>query len=486
MMNVRYRDYSTDIIPDIFNTLLNSLKTLLEIGNARLKKCVRREFISCFGAYRNHNLNKQGFNLIKITKSVFCIKKAVKPMDCRHKSSIVSHAYRCYNELIEDIYKNSMIKRNVFDQIKNSMFKRRVILLFGTRRVGKTTLLEELIHYYQSQGKICKYMNCDTVQDKQSLETTNSLILGDIIKGYDILAIDEAQNVKEIGKTLKIIHDTFPQVQVIATGSSSFDLANKIGEPLVGRMREFLLYPFSTGELRESFGALNTNFNIEKFLRFGFYPCIYDLPEKEAKIELGMLVNGYLYRDLLTFDGVKNSSQVLRLLQCLALQVGSEVSFNELATHLEITANTVKKYIDLLEKCYVIFTLPAFSRNARNEIAGNRSRKIYFYDVGLINALIVNYQSIDIRPDAGGLWENFCIAELKKKAQMEEKFSRFYFWRTYEGKEIDLIEEEDGAFDLYEFKLSLKKQAKIPKEFAENYNVKSFNVINKENWYQFF
>ena len=438
------------------------------------------------GIYHNCNLIKSIFNWNMITQKSFFMKNTEKPMDEHRNFGIVPLQNTCYNEIIEDIYKNSMIKRNVFDQIKNSMFKRRVILIFGTRRVGKTTLLEELLHHCESQGKICKYMNCDTVQDKQSLETTNSLILGDLIKGYDVLAIDEAQNVKEIGKTLKIIHDTFPQVQVIATGSSSFDLANKIGEPLVGRMREFLLYPFSTGELREAFGATNTNFNIEKFLRFGLYPCIYDLPEKEAKIELGMLVNGYLYRDLLTFDGVKNSSQVLRLLQCLALQVGSEVSFNELSTHLEITANTVKKYIDLLEKCYVIFTLPAFSRNARNEIAGNRTRKIYFYDVGLINALIVNYQNIDIRPDSGGLWENFCIAELKKKAQREEKFSRFYFWRTYFGEEIDLIEEEDGAFDLYEFKLSANKKAKIPKGFAENYNVKSFNVVNRENWFQHF
>ena len=391
-----------------------------------------------------------------------------------------------YNDCNEDIYINIMIKRDLFDKINESMFKQRVILLFGTRRVGKTTLLEELIKYHTDNGKICHYMNCDTVQDRQPLETTNSLELGEIIRGCDILAIDEAQNVKGIGKVLKIIHDVFPNVQVIATGSSSFDLANKTGEPLVGRMREFLLYPFSTGEIRHSIGIQDTNFNIEKFLRFGFYPDIYNLTEKEAKVELGMLVNGYLYRDLLTFDGIKNSAQVLRLLQCLALQIGSEVSFNELATHLEISANTVKKYIELLEKCYVIFTLPAFSRNKRNEIAGNRTRKIYFYDIGVRNALINSYQFINIRPDAGAVWENFCISELKKKAQRDEQFSRFYFWRTYQGEEIDLIEEEDGEYTTYEFKLSANKKAKLPKGFAEHYNVKSFNVINKENWYKYF
>lgn len=187
-----------------------------------------------------------------------------------------------------------------------------------------------------------------------------------------------------------------------------------------------------------------------------------------------------------TFDGIKNSSQILRLLQCLALQIGSEVSFNELATHLEISANTVKKYVELLEKCYVIFTLPAFSRNMRNEIAGNRTRKIYFYDIGIRNALLNSYQPINMRPDAGGIWENFCIVELKKKAQRKERLSKFYFWRTYQAEEIDLIEEEDGEYTAYEFKVSPNKKAKLPKGFAENYNVKSFNVINKENWYKYF
>jgi len=395
--------------------------------------------------------------------------------------------YNDYSQII-NIYKMEVIKRSVFEELKAQISSelKRVILLFGTRRTGKTTLLEELIQYYQSEGKVCKYLNCDAIRSRELLETTDDQKLGDLVADTDILAIDEAQNIETIGKTLKIIHDTFPNVQIIATGSSSFDLANKTGEPLVGRMRQFLLYPFAIKELRDSLSSFDINYNVRKYLKYGLYPCVYGLNEKETIKELEMLVGGYLYKDLLTFKGIRNSDRILSLLQCLALQVGSEVSFAELANKLQLDISTVKSYIDLLEKCYIVFTLPALSRNMRNEIAGHRTRKIYFYDVGIRNALIGDYRDIEMRPDAGGIWENFCIVELKKKAQMEERFSRFYFWRTLDRKEIDLIEEENGEFNLYEFKLSANKKVKIPKGFAEHYNVKSFNVVNKENWYQYF
>lgn len=396
----------------------------------------------------------------------------------------------CYNDYdrVIDIYKAKMIKRSVYEEIKAQISSelKRVILLFGTRRTGKTTLLEELIQYYQSQGKVCKYFNCDAVRSRDVLETTDDQKLGDLVADTDILAIDEAQTIETIGKTLKIIHDTFPKVQIIATGSSSFDLANKTGEPLVGRMRQFLLYPFAIKELRESLGSFNVNYNTRKYLKYGLYPCIYGLNEKETIKELEMLVGGYLYKDLLTFKGIRNSDRILSLLQCLALQVGSEVSFSELGNKLQLDVATVKSYIDLLEKCYIVFKLPALSRNMRNEIAGNRTRKIYFYDVGIRNALIGDYRDIEMRPDAGGVWENFCVVELKKKAQREGRRPLYYFWRTSDQKEIDLIEEENGEFNLYEFKLSANKKVKIPKGFAEHYNVKSFNVINKENWYKYF
>ncbi len=375
-----------------------------------------------------------------------------------------------------------MIKRSILDKIERNLFKGKVILIFGTRRVGKTTILEQLIEQYKTQGKKCVYLNCDLLSVKQSLETTNEQILKQRIEGFDIVAIDEAQNVNNIGQTLKIIHDVFPKIQVMATGSSSFDLANKTGEPLVGRSRSFVLYPFSVNELMDAQGAFVADANLDNFLRLGMYPCIYGMSEDDARDELENLVNGYLYKDILAFENIKRSDQILKLLQCLALQVGSEVSFNELSNKLEINANTVKKYIDLLEKCYVIFTLPAFSRNLRNEIAGNRTRKIFFYDVGIRNALLGIYQSMDLRNDVGGIWENFCIVECMKKAQREGRRCRSYFWRNYEGREIDYIEEEDGKLKTYEFKYSPNKKAKLPSDFKEAYNVSDLTVINKENW----
>jgi predicted AAA+ superfamily ATPase len=375
-----------------------------------------------------------------------------------------------------------MIKRSILGRIENSLFKGKVILIFGTRRVGKTTILEQLIEQHKTQGKRCVYLNCDLLSVKQSLETTNEQVLKQRIEGYDIVAIDEAQNVINIGQTLKIIHDVFPKIQVIATGSSSFDLANKTGEPLVGRSRSFVLYPFSANELIDAQGVFVADANLDNFLRLGMYPCIYGMTEDDARDELENLVNGYLYKDILAFEGIRRSDQILKLLQCLALQVGSEVSYNELSNKLAITTNTVRKYIDLLKKCYVIFTLPAFSRNLRNEIAGNRTRKIFFYDVGIRNALLGTYQSMNLRNDVGGIWENFCIVERMKKAQREARRCRTYFWRNYDGREIDFIEEEDGKLKAYEFKYSSNKKAKLPNDFKEAYKVADLTVINKENW----
>jgi predicted AAA+ superfamily ATPase len=306
------------------------------------------------------------------------------------------------------------------------------------------------------------------------------------VDGFDIIVIDEAQNIVNIGQTLKIMHDVFPGIQVIASGSSSFDLANKTGEPLVGRSRSFILYPFSLNELQNSCGVFNIAANLENYLRFGMYPCIYEMTERDAKNELENLVNGYLYKDILAFENIKHSEQILKLLQCLALQIGSEVSFNELANKLAISANTIRKYIDLLEKCYVIFTLPAFSRNLRNEISGNRTRKIFFYDVGVRNALIGNYQRIELRNDVGGIWENFCIVECLKKAQREGIRNHIYFWRNYDGKEIDFIEERDGELFVYEFKYKFHKNIKLPKEFNDAYAITDFNIIHNKNWMEYF
>ncbi|MDR0942190.1 MAG: DUF4143 domain-containing protein [Holosporales bacterium] len=239
-------------------------------------------------------------------------------------------------------------------------------------------------------------------------------------------------------------------------------------------------------ELQNTEGTFIRDANLENFLRFGAYPCIYGMTEQNQKIELECLVNDYLYKDILAFENIKHSSQISELLQCLAFRIGSLVSFNELSNNLSISKNTVKKYIDLLEKCYVIFTLPAFSGNLSNEIGKDRKRKIFFYDVGIRNALIGNYQFMKFRTDAGGIWENFCISELIKKAQEEQRRPRQYFWRNYEGKEVDFIEEEDGELTAYKFKYSQDKKAILPKDFEKTYNVKSFHVVTNKNWIEYF
>lgn len=377
-----------------------------------------------------------------------------------------------------------MIKRSIFGKIMQNLFKNKVILIFGTRRVGKTTLVKQMLEQLSKQSQKCIYLNCDLLSVKQSLETTNEQMLKQKIDGYDVVVIDEAQNVVNIGQTLKIIHDEFPNIQVIATGSSSFDLANKTGEPLVGRSRSFILYPFSIAEICNATNSFITDASLDNFLRLGLYPSIFNMTEDDAIDDLENLVNGYLYKDVLAYENIKRSDQILKLLQCLALQIGSEVSFNELSNKLGISANTVKKYIDLLEKCYIIFTLPAFSRNMRNEIAGNRTRKIFFYDIGIRNALIGNYQSMHLRSDIGGIWENFCIVELMKKAQREGRRCRTYFWRNYEQQEVDFIEEENGELLAYEFKYRSSK-AKLPKTFSKTY-LADFSLINKEHCMEWF
>ena len=474
-----YLNCNYDIMPFILNTFTVSIKSLTSLEKSMLKNLMLFLDNNENKKYRNYNRIKCTFIWIAIETNR-CLKSLLKAC----LTYLVG-----YHMIIMKIiwyFMFIMITRSIFNLVNEALFKDNVILIFGTRRVGKTTLLQEIIKYHEENGKRCLYLDCEHSSSRRKLDTTNDEDLRILVEDLDILAIDEAQNIETIGRTLKIIHDTFPHVQVIATGSSSFDLANKTGEPLVGRMRQFLLYPLSVREIWKQEGIVKATAGIDNFLRLGLYPKIYDLSEKDAIKELDALVGGYLYKDLLTFDGIRNSEQIHTLLEALALQVGSEVSYYELAQGLQISTNTVKKYIDLLEKCYVIFKLPALSRNIRSELLGNRTRKIYFYDIGVRNALIEGFQPLKLRPDSGAIWENFCIVELKKKAQREDRRPRYYFWRTVDQKEIDLLEEEDGAFNVYEFKLGDSKKAKLPKGFDEHYNVKSFNVITKDNWHRFF
>ncbi len=378
-----------------------------------------------------------------------------------------------------------MIKRSLQKKIEDNLYKGKVIVLYGARRTGKTTLSEQILDNQQKRlgGKKVRYINCELMSAKESLETTNEQLLKTYLGDNDLIVLDEAQNIEKIGHVLKILVDTYPEMQIIATGSSSFDLANQIGEPLVGRKKEYILYPFSVNELKEQEDFHVLSSKLEYLLRFGSYPSIYNLNETEAQQELEEIVSSYLYKDILAFDGLKHSKILLNLLKLLALQLGNEVSFHEIAQRLEVSSATIRKYIDLLEKCFIIIPLGAFSRNLRNEI-GN-TQKIYFYDLGIRNAILGNHNTLDVRNDVGGLWENFCILERIKYNQLHTRLVNKYFWRIYSGQEVDYIEEHSGQLDGFEFKYSPNAKFKKPIKFLEAYENSSVQVVHKENWFEF-
>ncbi len=370
--------------------------------------------------------------------------------------------------------------RDIQHQIQKNLYKGKVIVIYGARRVGKTTLAKQLLKEYPQS----KYINCELLQNKTALETTNSEKLKDIIGNHRLVILDEAQSILNIGLVLKIIIDTFPETQVIATGSSSFDLASEISEPLTGRTRKFILYPFSLNEISQVYSQTDINARIDNILRFGLYPEVYDKNEDDSIEELNDISSSYLYKDVLQYQNIKKPNLIIDLLRALALQVGSEVSLHELAKLLKQNSHTVLRYIELLEKSFVIFRLHAFSRNLRNEISKNQ--KIYFYDLGIRNSLIQNFNPLSLRNDIGGIWENFCIVERMKYLENNRKFVNKYFWRTYNQKEIDYIEEHSGMLHTYEFKFTTDKKVSIPKEFINSYPEHSFKLITPGNFNQLF
>jgi uncharacterized protein len=369
------------------------------------------------------------------------------------------------------------INREIEKLVKNWLFKDKILLLFGARQVGKTTFVKNFLKKY---GISKNYYNCELLSVKQKLESENPEELRKYFGNEKFIVLDEAQKIRNIGSVLKIFHDTYPEFQVIATGSSSFDLANKINEPLTGRSLDFLLLPFSINELY----ALNNFSEIEErfelFLRFGFYPEIINKSEQDSIMLLDSLAGKYLYKDILVHDAIRKPEFLLKLLQLLAFQVGQEVSKNELGIKLGINAKTVDKYLDLLEKTFVIFRLKPLSRNLRNEI--NKKEKIYFYDLGIRNSIISNFNKINLRNDVGALWENFCIIERVKLLNNSGLKRNLYFWRTHNGKEIDYIEEYNGQFFAYEFKWQSDKY-KIPEEFLKTYDGSKIKLINKNNFF---
>lgn len=374
------------------------------------------------------------------------------------------------------------IERDLKVVLDSKIGKGKVLLLIGPRQVGKTTLLKNILTSISSEKKV-QFWNCDESDVRQFLSEANSAKLKSFVGNSDFIVIDEAQRVKDIGLTIKLLHDSFPNVQLAVTGSSSLDLSNSINEPLTGRKFEYNLFPFSTNELVNHTSMLEEMRLLKNRLVYGFYPDVVNNPGEKKEI-LTNIVNSYLYKDVFEFQDIRKSSVIEKLVQALALQVGSEVSFNELGNLLGIDTVTVQRYVDLLEKAFVIFHIRSFSRNVRNEL--KKSIKIYFYDNGVRNSVISNFSPVELRSDIGALWENFLISERIKNNTYHNKHAKYYFWRTTQKQEIDFIEEVDQNLFAYEFKYNPKKvNSKCPVTFSNNYPNVPFDVITSENYMDF-
>lgn len=372
-----------------------------------------------------------------------------------------------------------MIKRILENTLQKKLFKSKAIIVSGPRQVGKTTLVKSLVN---STGLPYLWFNGDEPSVPAIFRNISSGELQQLFGKNKIVVIDEAQKINNIGTTLKLIVDLLPDVQIIATGSSSFELANKVNEPLTGRKFEYFLFPISYNELVSEHGKLKENQLLSQRLVFGSYPEIINNPD-DAKENLNWLSDSYLYKDILALDTIKKSSILIKLLQALSWQTGGEVSYNELSQTIGSNPKTVEKYIDLLEKAYVVFRLQPLSRNLRNEL--KKTRKIYFYDNGIRNAIIGNFNRAEIRDDIGALWENYLISERMKVVEYNRIFGNQFFWRTAQKQEIDYIEEHDGIFNAFEFKYSPNRKARLPKTFSNAYPSHNFSIINKENYGNF-
>jgi uncharacterized protein len=372
------------------------------------------------------------------------------------------------------------LRRDIQNHIEKYLFRKKIIFIHGPRQVGKTTLALQLLDKF---GKKENYYNCELLNIKQLLESKDPYLFKKFIGNAKFIILDEAHTILDIGKNLKLIYDTFPDIQMIVTGSSSFELRNKSNEPLTGRAFDFMLLPFSLNEVRQKFSNVEILYSVNSILRFGLYPDIFGKDDDTSKITLDNLASRYLYKDILEFETIKKSDKIIKLLQLLSFQVGNEVSINELSKSLGINRTTVERYLDLLEKSYVIFRLKAFSRNLRNEIS--KREKYFFYDLGIRNSLISQYNPLDLRNDIGALWENFCIIELMKKSMNNGIRENYYFWRNVKGEEIDLIVEKNGLITAYEIKWK-KEKTKYPKDFFNNYKNSEYNIITQKDIMKYF
>jgi predicted AAA+ superfamily ATPase len=379
-----------------------------------------------------------------------------------------------------------MIPRTLKQKVLERLDKGKIILLMGARQVGKTTLLEELFGKAE-QSEHVLWLSGDDPDVAALLEQANSTRLGLILGSASMVIIDEAQRIRDIGLKLKLMADRFPHIQVVATGSSSLALANKVNEPLTGRKEEYTMFPLSFEEMAARNGLLDEKRLLPSRLVYGYYPEVVNNPGREKKI-LKELSNSYLYKDILMWEQIKKPEKLIKLLQALAFQTGSQVSYNELSQLCGMDAKTVERYIVLLEQCFVIFRLGSFSRNLRNEL--KFSRKVYFYDNGIRNAVLADFSLSELRQDMGKLWENFLVSERKKFLEYHDLWKNCYFWRTTEQQEIDYLEEGDGILHAFEFKWGGPGPGKSfkyrkPKSFVETYKPETFTIVSPENAEEF-
>lgn len=371
-----------------------------------------------------------------------------------------------------------MIERQLSEIISQKLFTGKAVILMGPRQVGKTTILRELF----SNRQDAIWLNGDESDIQKLFGDISSSRLTALFADKKIVVIDEAQRIENIGLKLKLITDQLQQIQLVATGSSAFDLANSINEPLTGRKWEYKMLPISFSEMVKHHGLIEEKRMLPHRLVYGYYPEIVVNQGQEKEL-LKQLTDSYLYKDILMLEGVKKPHRLLKLLQALSFQIGSQVSDNELGQLCGLDNKTVNKYLELLEKTYVIFHLGSFSRNLRNEL--KFSKKYYFYDNGIRNALIANFNQPELRQDIGALWENFMIAERQKCLIYNNKWANCWFWRTKEQKEIDYIEEEDGLISAFEFKWNPDQKIKQPISFKTAYPESLFSVIHRDNYESF-
>jgi len=371
-------------------------------------------------------------------------------------------------------------QRKQLENLKRLIAPNKVIVIYGPRRVGKTTLLNTFLKENKEPFLL---FNGDDLETRERINVQSIEKLKNLVGDKKLVIIDEAQKIENIGLNLKLMVDHIEGIKIIATGSSSFDLAKQVGEPLVGRKFTLLMFPLAQLEIGKAENIVETNSNLENRLIYGSYPDIVvsggDFQKQE---KLKEITNSYLYKDILELDGVMHSNKIYRLLQLLAFQIGKEVSLNELGRQLEMNRSTVERYLDLLEKSFVIKSVMGFSRNLRKEVSKNQ--RYYFYDNGIRNSLIGNFNLISARDDVGMLWENYVIMERLKKQEYAGIFGNNYFWRTYDKKEIDWVEEREGKLFGYEIKWGNKK-IKPPKDWLATYKNAEYKVINRDNYLEF-